>query len=139
MLRWLLLIVALFPSYAPAAEGVQQQMRRIEAALNRISQEQQALYQQFNMVQELRRNDERQLLPPLQAYFPPGTPPNYDDVRRQEEIRSQRVREYQLELDRVYARYRELEEQKRPLLDTLTVLSQQPVEEQPPPKPEANR
>ena len=131
MPRWLPLMLALLSSPAMSAESVQQQMRRVETALARIAQEQQAVYQQFNMVQELRRNDERQILPPLQSYSPPGTPPNYDDVKRQEEVRAQRVRDLQSELDRLYSRYRDLEEQKKPLLDTLSALAQQRVDETP--------
>jgi hypothetical protein len=121
----------------PAAENVQQQMRQIEAALTRISQEQQSVYQQFNMVQELRRNDERQLLPLPMYGVTPGTPPNYDDVKRMEETRAQRVRDLQYELDRLYGRYRELEEQKRPLLEALSVLAQQRPVESPAEKPAA--
>jgi hypothetical protein len=41
----------------------------------------------------------------------------------------QRVNELQVEVDRLYARYRELEEQKRPLLDTLAALAQTPTTE----------
>ena len=120
---WLLSAFALMPAPALTAETVQQQARRVEAALARITQEQQALYHQFQMVQDLRRNDERQMLP-LPTYAP-ASPPNYDDLRREETARADRVRQYQYELDRLYARYRELEEQKRPLLETLSVLAQQ--------------
>ena len=127
--RSLALLLALMSAPALPAESVQQQMRRVETALARIAQEQQSIYQQFNMVQELRRNDERQILPALQSYTPPGAPPNYDDVRRQEDARAQRVRELQSELDRLYSRYRELEEQKKPLLETLSALAQQRGEE----------
>ena len=127
--RLLLLFALLACACAWAGESVQQQVRRIEGALGRITQEQQALYQQFNMVQELRRNEERQMLPPLQFYVAPGSPPNYDDVKRQEEARAQRVKDMQYERDRLYARYRELEEQKRPLLEALSALAQQRIEE----------
>ena len=129
-MRRLALVLALLSAPASPAESVVQQMRGIESALARITQEQHAIYQQFQMVQELRRNDERQMLP-LQSYTVPTTPPNYDDVKRQEEARAQRVKEHQYELDRLYARYRELEEQKRPLLDTLAELAQRRIEEPP--------
>jgi hypothetical protein len=114
-----------------AAESVQDQVRRLEAALGRISQEQQLIFQQFQMVQELRRNDERQtLLLPPQVYAVPLPPRNYDDVRREEEARAQRIQGYQYELDRLYARHRELEEQKRPLLQSLAALAQQRLDEE---------
>ena len=129
MLRWLPLVLGLLAGPAWAADDIQQQVRRVEAALTRISQEQQSIYQQFQMVQELRRSDERQMQP-LQSYTPPPTPPNYDDVKREEDERAQRIKEYQYELDRLYARYRELEEQKKPLLEELSALAQRKTEEQ---------
>jgi hypothetical protein len=127
--RWFPLVFALLAAPGWPAESVQQQMRQIEATLGRVTQEQQALYQQFQMVQELRRNEERQLLP-IQTYSLGAPPRNYEDVKREEETRGLRVRELQYELDRLYARYRELEDQKRPLLDTLAQLAQQRAEEQ---------
>jgi flagellar biosynthesis/type III secretory pathway chaperone len=109
-----------------AAESLDQQARRIESALTRITQEQQALYQQFQMIQQLRANEERQLLP-IPTTVPPS--PNYEDITRDQYARAQRVRDLQSELDRLYARYRELEEQKRPLLDALSTLAQQRADE----------
>jgi hypothetical protein len=129
MLRWLPLLLGLLAGSVWSAESVQQQVRQVEAALARISQEQQSIYQQFNMVQELRRNNERQLLP-LAPNAAPGTPPNYDEFKRQDEARAQRVRDLQSEVDRLYARYRQLEEQKKPLLEALSALAQQRPQEQ---------
>jgi hypothetical protein len=139
MLRWLALVLALITGSACAAssDAILQQQRQVEAALARISQEQQAIYQQFQMVQELRRNDERQMLPMPSYDFPPTSPPNYDDVKRQQDARAQRIRELQYEVDRLYARYRELEEQKRPLIETLYALAQQRAQEQAAERPAA--
>lgn len=126
MYRGLLLLLLAYAGAASGAESVQQRMRQIDSALGRISAEQQSVYQQFNMVQEVRRNEERQMLAPApQAYMPSSSPPNYDDIRRAEEARVQRLRDMQYELDRLYARYRELEQQKKPLLDALSALAQQ--------------
>jgi predicted nucleic acid-binding Zn-ribbon protein len=123
MMRWFALVWLLAVAPVLAADDIDREVRRIEAALTRISQEQQSVYQQFQMVQEMRRSEERQM-PPLQSYTPPATPPNYDDVKREEETRAERIKEYQYELDRLYARYRELEEQKKPLLEELSALAQ---------------
>jgi hypothetical protein len=120
-LALLLLCASVWP-----AETLDQQARRIEAALGRITQEQQALYQQFQMIQQLRTNEERQLLP-IPTTVPPS--PNYEDITRDQYARAQRVRDLQSELDRLYARYRELEEQKRPLLEALSTLAQQRADE----------
>jgi hypothetical protein len=125
MLRWLVLVAGLLAVPGLAADDIDREMRRIEAALARISQEQQSVYQQFQMVQEMRRSEQAQTQSMQQSYTPPATPPNYDDVQREQEERDQRIKNYQYELDRLYARYRELEEQKKPLLDELSALAQQ--------------
>jgi hypothetical protein len=129
MMHWAILIGLLLGVPALAAEDIDREVRRVESALTRISQEQQSVYQQFQMVQELRRSDQTQMQP-LQSYTPPATPPNYDDVKREEEARAERVKQHQYELDRLYARYRELEEQKKPLLDELSALAQRRSQEQ---------
>jgi chromosome segregation ATPase len=129
MVRRLLPALALLAGTAWAADGVQQQVRAVEAALARITQEQQSIYQQFQMAQELRRTDERQMQP-MPLYGVP-TSSNYEDIKRDEAARAQRVKDLQAEADRLYARYRELEEQKKPLLEQLSALAQQRTEAQP--------
>ncbi|MFL5037253.1 MAG: hypothetical protein ACJ8EC_19815 [Microvirga sp.] len=128
-LRWIALAVALFAapaSFAQTAAAIAQQMQRVEGALNRLSQEQVAVYQQFQMVLEMRRNEERLALQRLPIYrlSTLTPPPSVDDLQRDDDARTQRMNELQAESDRLYARYRELEEQKRPLLDTLSTLAQ---------------
>jgi hypothetical protein len=124
MLRWLVLMLALLAAPAWAADDLQQQMGRVQLTLNSLTQEQAAVFQQFQMVQELRRSEERN------AFQLPGTtvgsqPPSYDDQQRVADARQQRMYDLQAEGDRLYARYRELEEQKRGLLDTLGALALQ--------------
>jgi hypothetical protein len=99
------------------------QIRRIELALNRLSLEQQSLYQQFQMLQEMRRGEMQHQYDATQSYTPPATPPNYDDIVRERSAREQRIRQYGDELDRLYARYRDLDAQKQPLLDALSQLA----------------
>jgi hypothetical protein len=128
-LRWIALAVALFAapaSFAQTAAAIAQQMQRVEGALNRLSQEQVAVYQQFQMVLEMRRNEERLALQRLPIYrlSTLTPPPSVDDLQRDDDARTQRMNELQAESDRLYARYRELEEQKRPLLDSLSTLAQ---------------
>lgn len=121
------LAFAQVPNAAQFAQiALAQQMQRVEGALNRLSQEQVAVYQQFQMVLEMRRNEERLALQRLPIYRLSTLvpPPTVDDVQRDEDARTQRMNDLQAESDRLYARYRELEEQKRPLLDTLSTLAQ---------------
>lgn len=127
-LRWLALAVAVFAT--PVAFGQipnarLQQMQLVEGALNRLSQEQVAVYQQFQIVQEMRRSEERLALQRMPIYRQStfSAPVNVEDVQRDEDARIQRMNQLQFEVDRLYTRYRELEDQKRPLLDTLSVLA----------------
>lgn len=127
-LRWIALVVAVIAApaaFAQTAAAIAQQMQRVEGTLNRLSQEQMAVYQQFQMVQEMRRSEERLALQRLPIYRLSTLvpPPSVDDIQRDEDARTQRMNELQAESDRLYARYRELEEEKRPLLDTLSTLA----------------
>ena len=99
------------------------QIKGVELALNRIQAAQQSVFQEFQMIQEMRRAELQQIEHSALVYTPDPTPPNYDDVVREKEAREARLQRYQDELDRLYARYRELEEQKRPLLDELAQLA----------------
>jgi chromosome segregation ATPase len=124
-MRRLLLPLALllWSGLAVGQEAADAQIKRLETALDRIQAEQQSVYHQFQMVQELRRSDIQQYQQSIQVYTPPATPPNYDDVVREKEQRDARMRQYDDEVERLYDRYRELEEQKRPLLDRLSELA----------------
>src|SRR5262245_46307344 len=107
-------------SAAPAE--LEAQIRFIEAALARIHAEQQSIYQQFQMVKAIRRNERQELQNPPQAYVPPMSIRSYDDVVRDRQARGYRLYYYTSQLDQLYGRHRELEEQKRPLLEQLAGL-----------------
>src|SRR5688572_4111381 len=109
----------------PSQTELDTQIRRVQLALDRIQLEQQSVYQQFQMMQELRRSELQQNYQSSQVYTPEPTPPNYDDLVRDRQAQEARVQGYAAELDRLYARYRELEEQKRPLLEELSELALQ--------------
>ncbi len=110
---------------ARARAALEVRMRSLEAALGRIRTEQQAVYQQFQMVQELRRSESQELAMPPQLYSPPVTPPNYDDVVRERQARESRLQNYATQMERLYNRYRELEEQARAVQQQLAELSTQ--------------
>jgi hypothetical protein len=110
----------------PATEA---EMRRLESQLNLLQQEQQSVYQQFQMTQELRRTEIQAQYPQViqnsPDYAMANPPPNYDDVVRQRSERDERIKQYTDDLNRMYARYREIEEQKKVLLNRLNELAQQ--------------
>jgi thymidylate kinase len=113
--------VGLCPPAAVAQTEADIELRQLDAALNRIQQTQQGVYQQFQMVQELRRAELARPDP-----FAPQTnvgiappPQDYNELQRQREERESRIKERTAELERLYARYQELEEQKRSLLERI--------------------
>ncbi|ODT80135.1 MAG: hypothetical protein ABS69_06740 [Nitrosomonadales bacterium SCN 54-20] len=106
-------------------------LAQLEMALNHLSQEQQAVYQQFQMIQELRRNEIQDNQPlTAQGYLAMGgvkdaPPASYDDNIQLQRERTERIQQYTRDLNQLYARYAELGNQKRALLDQLTELAQQ--------------
>ena len=106
---------------------------QLEITLNQLNQAQQSVYQQFQMVQELRRN-ETQIDPP-QAVLNTSEAPysmggansnpslNYDENVRLQRERQERLRQYTRDLNDLYSRYSELEEQKRAVLGQLMELT----------------
>jgi DNA repair exonuclease SbcCD ATPase subunit len=110
----------------PAAEA---EIQRLESQLSLLQQEQQSAYQQFQMIQELRRAEIEAQYPQVIQNSPDYTmgnpPPNFDDVVRQKAERENRIKQYTGELNRIYARYREIEDQKKALLERLNQLAQQ--------------
>jgi len=101
--------------------------KRVEAAIARIQQAQASVYQQFQMAQELRRAELAKSDPfapqPNTTAPPPG---DYNELQRLREAREQRIKDLGAELDRLYARYQELESQKASLLNRLGELTRTP-------------
>ena len=114
-------VIGLCCAAAVAQTEADTELRQLEAALNRIQQAQQGIYQQFQMVQELRRAELARFDPfaPQPNVGIAPTPQDYNELQRQREERENRIKERTAELDRLYARYQELEEQKRPLLERM--------------------
>ena len=104
--------------------AAEDELRALSTAIETLQAEQQALYQQFQMLQTLQLNEQRL---PYDAFGPQSGPPrNYDDVVRERQEADARTDAYQAEMDELYERYRELELQKQPLLERLRELSVAP-------------
>lgn len=131
LILWLLAGSAAFAqSAAQPANPPDPRLARLEAAYNRVQMEQQSVFQQFQMAQEMRRNE---LLEGqsnvIQRYSATGMdsgsrPLDYDENVRQQQIRQDRLARYDSEISRAYARYLELGEQKKALLDQMLQLTQ---------------
>ena len=130
MKKWTIAAFALLLSgFALADPTADAEIRRLESHLSLLQQEQQSVYQQFQMIQELRRAEIEAQYPQVIQNSPDyamgNPPPNYDDVVRQKAEREYRIKEYTGDLNRLYARYREIEGQRKALLERLNQLLQQ--------------
>ena len=138
-MRLWLLVLLMLPVAAPAAAQttpssqasaaaraeLDARIAAVEAALARIGAEQQSVYQLFQMVREMRGLEVEAMQNAFGASAYPNPPPGYDEVMRDKRVREERQATYASEMNRLYARYRELEEAKRPLGEQLQELLRQ--------------
>jgi predicted nucleic acid-binding Zn-ribbon protein len=77
------------------------------------------------MVQELRRAELGRSDPfaPQSNVGIAPPPQDYNELQRQREAREARIRDLTAELERLYARYQDLENEKRPLLERMSELA----------------
>ncbi|HTO43048.1 MAG TPA: hypothetical protein VML56_03145 [Burkholderiales bacterium] len=114
---------------ALADAATEAEIGRLQTQLDQLQHLQQSVYQQFQMIQELRRTEidaqYPQVIQNSPDYAMGNSPPNYDDVVRQRAERDNRIKQYTDDLNRLYAQYQDLESQKRSLVDRLNLLVQQ--------------
>ena len=104
---------------------------QLEAAYNRVHQEQVTVFQQFLMTQEMRRNELEQDAPRIvRDYTTIGIDSSrlldYDENVRLQEARQERLQSYDREIKQAYARYQELGDRKKALLEQIKELSLPP-------------
>lgn len=123
-----LLAALVLPHSGFADTTTDAEVRRLETALARIQQAQAGVYQQFQMAQELRRVELAKPDPAALPSSPQVTAPpmDYNELQRLRGARDQRIKELGAEIERLYARYQELEAQKEPLVNRLEALSDKP-------------
>lgn len=99
-----------------AAADASNELQRLHSAVNMLNQEQQTIYQQFQMVQELIRGSFQlpysTQIQPMQTM---GEIPNYDDVIAAQKNAARRGEELYDQANRLLARYGEIEAEKKPL------------------------
>ena len=128
-MRFLVIMFALLASTGFAQQPeVDAEIRQLQAQIGAIQQEQQSVYQQFQMVNTLRRDELQAANPAViensPIYSSDNPPPNYDDVVRAKQARDERIRQYTGEVNTLFARYQDLEQQKQQLLARLRALVQ---------------
>ena len=127
-MRVLLFLIGLLASVAYAQPEVDAEIRQLQSQIFAVQQEQQSLFQQFQMLQSLRRDEQQAAHPTViensPIYSSDNPPPNYDDLVRDKAARDERIRQYTGDLNTLYSRYQSLEQQKQPLIARLRELTQ---------------
>ena len=121
-LTLLLLLLMLQPSFTAAADK-DAELKNLYNALNMLNQQQQAIYQQFRMVQELRRSSLPLYGAPMFPQFP-GPPASYDEVVAAQKNAIRHDEELSQQADRLLDKYNEIEEMKKPLQQKIYGLTQ---------------
>lgn len=125
-MRRFILLLPLLLSFAAtaAASDNDAELQRLHNALDMLKQEQQAVYQQFQMVQELGRGNAMSIygiqMNPMQ---PPGEIQNYADVIEAQKRIIRRGEDLNRQADQLYTKYNEIEEKKKPLQQRILELS----------------
>lgn len=127
MQRFILFFLLLASGAALAESGKPDELIKLEAKLNNVRQEQQAVYQSYQMTKEQRLLEVEEG-GPLMVQHPHGMsvetpPPDYDTVIRAQLEREQRIQQQTAELRSLSLRYLELEDQRRALLEQIQKLA----------------
>ena len=113
------LFLLLLSFSAAADDGAE--LENLYSTLNMLNQQQQAIYQQFQMVQELRRS------PPPGLYGAPlysqGQVMNYEEAVAAQKSAIQREESLSQQADELLAQYNAIEDQKKPLQSRIYELS----------------
>ncbi|MHB1215938.1 MAG: hypothetical protein ACYCY9_13235 [Thiobacillus sp.] len=114
-MRQLACALLLLLSTHPAAANQEGELQRLHAALNMLNQEQLAIYQQFQMVQALRRSNFQAPYSAMLLPVPSGKIANYDDVIAAQNEAIRRNEALSEKASQLVTRYDEIEEAKKPL------------------------
>ena len=126
-----LFLMLLLLCCGPVIADADPRIAELEAAYNRVHHEQVTLFQQFQMTQEMRRNELEQDSPIItRDYTTMGIDSSrlldYDENLRLQQARQQRLQSYDREIKQAYARYQELGDRKKALLEQIRELSLPP-------------
>ena len=86
------------------------ELQNLYAAVSALNQEQQSVFQQFQMLQELRRANDRAIDSSVSQapQYPSGVIPNYADVVQYRKDALRRGEELSQQADQLYAQYSEI-------------------------------
>ena len=124
-MKLLFLCLLLVSMSISAAADNEKQIAVLEIAVMRLQQEQQNLFQQFQMLQELRRHEiaqSEQALSAEDGIITSGEAPSYGNITKQRKERTERIRRYTDELEELHVRYQETENERRALIEQVNGL-----------------
>jgi hypothetical protein len=115
MRRFSYALLLLQLSFAAVAADSATELQNLYNALNMLNQQQQAIYQQFQMVQELRRGSTPRIYGTSTRPQLIGQITNYDEEIEAQKNAVLRGEQLYQQADLLLAKYNEIEELKRPL------------------------
>jgi cell division protein FtsB len=130
-----LLSILLLSGAACAFADTNPRLLELKAEYSQLHEEQQSMYQQFEMAQELRRNELRERQPPaVQGFSAQGgnadgqVSIDFNENARRQLEKQDRLHAYDREISQTHARYMELAARKKALLDEINELAKTPPE-----------
>ena len=114
-MRHLIYVLLLLQLSFTAAANNGTELEKLYGALNMLNQQQQAIYQQFQMVQEVRRGSVPMLYGMPMPPPPNGQIANYDAMVEAQKSAILRAESLYLHADQLLAKYNEIEEMKQPI------------------------
>jgi hypothetical protein len=122
MRHLILALLLLMPGVAAAADN-SSELQNLYSALNMLNQQQQAIYQQFQMVQELRQAPYPVYGAAMAQQFM-GPPANYDDIVAAQKSAIRRDEDLSQQAEQLLDQYNEVEQLKKPLQQRIYQLTQ---------------
>lgn len=123
-MRYLGLVLLLLQlSSSASADNGADELEKLHSALNMLNQQQQAIYQQFQMVREVRLSNASRFYGMPMLTPPSGEIPNYDEMVEAQKNAIRRADVLEQQADQLLARYNEIEAMKKPLQQRIYDLS----------------
>lgn len=123
MRRLSLALLLLQLSFTASAADSADELKNLYSALNMLNQRQQAIYQQFQMVREVRLSAASRFYGMPMLAPPTGEIANYDEMVEAQKSAARRAEYLDQQADRLLDRYNEIEDMKKPLEQRIYDLS----------------
>lgn len=131
-MQWILILLLVVPAFvwADSSQNIQDLISQHESELVRLQQEAQTVHQQFQMIQELRRNEMNETSVSIQPNVAIDSMQalNYEDMVKRKKEKRARIQQYGVDLDTLYLRHKELNERRNALFNEIEHLKITPEE-----------